>query len=121
MPLRRALPEDSRDLTRLDPEAIRQESENAWPRIRDVDELHDALLTLGVLPDGTPGRFGRKWPDLRFFRGWNSWPMRGGHTGSPLMAVCRLGRGGAVWNWCAGHTMASQPAPPSIPPHREGK
>ena len=50
VPLRRALPEDSRDLTRLDPEAIRQESENAWPRIRDVDELHDALLTLGVLP-----------------------------------------------------------------------
>ena len=57
VPLRRALPEDSRDLTRLNPEAIRQESENAWPRIRDVDELHDALLTLGVLPDGTPGTF----------------------------------------------------------------
>ncbi len=53
--LRRALPEDSRDLTRLDPEAIRQESGNAWPRIRDVDELHDALLTLIVLPDGPSG------------------------------------------------------------------
>ena len=49
--LRRALPDDSRDLSRLDPEAIQRESENAWPRIRDVDELHDALLTLGVLPD----------------------------------------------------------------------
>ena len=60
VPLRRALPEDSRDLTRLDPDAIRQESENAWPRIRDVDELHDALLTLGVLPDGTPGTFGQE-------------------------------------------------------------
>ena len=57
--LRRALPEDSRDLSRLDPEAIREESENAWPRIRDVDELHDALLTLGVLPDQYTGsRFG---------------------------------------------------------------
>ena len=55
VPLRRALPEDSRDLTRLDPEAIRQESENAWPRIRDVDELHDALLTLGILPEGPAG------------------------------------------------------------------
>ena len=55
VPLRRALPEDSRDLSRLDPEAIRQESENAWPRIRDVDELHDALLTLGVLPEGPAG------------------------------------------------------------------
>ena len=55
VPLRRALPEDSRDLTRLDPDAIRRESENAWPRIRDVDELHDALLTLGVLPEGPHG------------------------------------------------------------------
>ena len=61
VPLRRALPEDSRDLTRLDPEAIRQESENAWPRIRDVDELHDALLTLGVLPEGQNGLF---WPEM---------------------------------------------------------
>ena len=61
VPLRRALPEDSRDLTRLDPEAIRQESENAWPRIRDVDELHDALLTLGVLPEGQNVLF---WPEM---------------------------------------------------------
>ena len=50
--LRRALPEDSRDLGRLDPAAVAQESQNAWPRIRDADELHDALLTLGVLPQG---------------------------------------------------------------------
>ena len=55
VPLRRALPEDSRDLGRLDPEAIRQESENAWPRIRNEDELHDALLTLGVMPEGPQG------------------------------------------------------------------
>ena len=53
VPLRRALPENSGDLTTLDPEAIRQEAENAWPRIRDADELHDALLTLGILPDGS--------------------------------------------------------------------
>ena len=53
--LRRALPDDARDLGRLDPEAVRQESDNAWPRIRDADELHDALLTLGVLPDGEDG------------------------------------------------------------------
>ena len=53
--LRRALPDDARDLARLDPEAVRQESENAWPRIRDADELHDALLTLGVLPENEYG------------------------------------------------------------------
>ena len=48
--LRRALPEDSRDLSSLDPAAIVQESNNAWPRMQDADELHDALLVLGVIP-----------------------------------------------------------------------
>ena len=48
--LRRALPEDARDLSALDPDAIREESAYAWPAIRNADELHDALLTLGVAP-----------------------------------------------------------------------
>ena len=48
--LRRALPEDARDLSALDPDAIRGETAYAWPAIRDADELHDALLTLGVVP-----------------------------------------------------------------------
>ena len=63
VPLRRALPKDSRELGALDPAAIRRESENAWPRLRDVHELHDALLILGILPeselprgDGHPSR-----------------------------------------------------------------
>ena len=46
--LRRALPEDARDLSALDPDAIRDETAHAWPAIRDADELHDALLTLRV-------------------------------------------------------------------------
>ena len=49
--LRRALPEDARELGALDPEAIRAEGENAWPPVRDADELHDALLTLGLLTE----------------------------------------------------------------------
>ena len=49
--LRRALPDDSRDLASLDPTAIQEESDNAWPLIRDADELHDALLNLGILPE----------------------------------------------------------------------
>ncbi|MCH7607430.1 MAG: DEAD/DEAH box helicase [Chloroflexi bacterium] len=47
--LRRALPENAQDLGSLDPDAIAQEQENAWPPVRDVDETHDALLSLGVL------------------------------------------------------------------------
>ena len=49
--LRRALPDDSRDLGALDPEAIEEEVRSAWPRIRDLDELHEALLVLGILPE----------------------------------------------------------------------
>ncbi len=49
--LRRALPEDSRDLGALSPDAIAEEEAYAWPAIRDLDEMHDALLSLGVLAD----------------------------------------------------------------------
>ena len=48
--LRRALPDDARDLSALDTNAIAEEARNAWPRIRDADELHDSLLVLGLLP-----------------------------------------------------------------------
>ena len=48
--LRRALPDDARDLSALDSGAIADEARNAWPRVRDADELHDSLLVLGLLP-----------------------------------------------------------------------
>ena len=48
--LRRALPEDQRDLASLDMAAIRDAARDAWPLIRDADELHDSLLTLGIMP-----------------------------------------------------------------------
>jgi ATP-dependent Lhr-like helicase len=40
-----------RDLTQLDPEVITQVKEQAWPLVRDADELHDVLLSLGMLPE----------------------------------------------------------------------
>ena len=54
--LRRALPEDARDLGALDPEAIARAAEDAWPVVRSADELHDALLVLGALPVADLGR-----------------------------------------------------------------
>ncbi len=48
--LRRALPDDARDLSALDPDAVAEGARNAWPRVRNADELHDALLVLGLLP-----------------------------------------------------------------------
>jgi ATP-dependent helicase Lhr and Lhr-like helicase len=49
--LRRTLsPEDASAIGALDPAAIAQAAEEAWPVVRDADELHDALLTLFILP-----------------------------------------------------------------------
>ncbi len=51
-------PEDVRDLAKLDPEAIAQVRREAWPLVRDADELHDALLSMIALSaeEGQPWR-----------------------------------------------------------------
>src|SRR5262249_17746188 len=46
--LRRGLPETARDLGRLDPDAIARVVEEARPDVRDAEEVHDALLGLGI-------------------------------------------------------------------------
>ena len=44
--MRRSLSVEAlRDLGRLDPEAIAQVTREAWPLVRDADELHDVLLS----------------------------------------------------------------------------
>ena len=49
--LRRSLPPaDAAGIGALDPDAIAEVSAQSWPVVRDADELHDALLTLVVLP-----------------------------------------------------------------------
>jgi len=50
--LRRGLPADlADDIGKLDAEAITAVIVEAWPDLRDADELHDLLLDLGVLPE----------------------------------------------------------------------
>jgi ATP-dependent Lhr-like helicase len=49
--MRRSLPPElAREVGALDPQAIASVAEEAWPVVRDADELHDALLTLGWVP-----------------------------------------------------------------------
>ena len=49
--MRRTLsPEDAQNMGTLDPAAIAQVAEESWPVVRDEHELHDALLTLILLP-----------------------------------------------------------------------
>jgi ATP-dependent Lhr-like helicase len=57
--MRRVLPEAVlSEIGCLDPAAIEQVRADAWPDVRDAEELHDALLTLGALPLGAAERGG---------------------------------------------------------------
>jgi ATP-dependent helicase Lhr and Lhr-like helicase len=57
--MRRSLSvEDAKNLGTLDPAAIAQVAEESWPVVRDEHELHDALLTLIILP---PVEAWREW------------------------------------------------------------
>jgi ATP-dependent Lhr-like helicase len=50
--MRRMLPEAVlSEIGRLDPAAIAEVREEAWPDVRDADELHDVLLELMALPE----------------------------------------------------------------------
>jgi ATP-dependent helicase Lhr and Lhr-like helicase len=51
--MRRMLPETVLgEIGRLDPVTIAEVCDDAWPDVRDAEELHDALLTLIALPAG---------------------------------------------------------------------
>jgi ATP-dependent Lhr-like helicase len=53
--LRRTLPPDlAGAIGTLDPSAIELVRQESWPVVRDEDELHDALLTLGWMPEPIP-------------------------------------------------------------------
>jgi len=50
--LRQVLPQSVlEEVGKLDPAAIEQVRDEAWPDVRDADELHDALYTLIALPE----------------------------------------------------------------------
>jgi ATP-dependent Lhr-like helicase len=58
--MRRVLPEQGSDLGSLSPDAIRGASEDAWPEVRDAEELHDALLGLTIFPESQLHRLQRE-------------------------------------------------------------
>ena len=63
--LRRSLsPDVAGTLGALDPAAIETVIEEAWPVVRDADELHDALLTLVWVPDALVEPWKRYLPEL---------------------------------------------------------
>ena len=66
--MRRMLPESVlEEVGRLDPAAIQQVREEAWPDVRDADELHDVLHSLVALPEIDSSMWGQ--PPLRQAQG----------------------------------------------------
>jgi ATP-dependent Lhr-like helicase len=60
--MRRMLPESVlEEVGGLDPAAIAQVREEAWPDVRDADELHDVLHTLVALPEAGPDFLTGQW------------------------------------------------------------
>ncbi len=57
--LRRVDPRMDGELGRLDPAAIREVCDQAWPDVRDADELHDFMLSVCLLPIGEK----KEWSD----------------------------------------------------------
>lgn len=62
---RYADPQSADDLGRLDIDAIDAVREEAWPEVRNADEMHEALMGLGVVTSGEAGRYG-----------WSDWLQR---------------------------------------------
>jgi ATP-dependent Lhr-like helicase len=60
---------DVRALGALDPAAIAEVREQVWPDPRDLDELHDALLTLCFLPESRVEAAWKPWLETLLIRG----------------------------------------------------
>ncbi|HXY78303.1 MAG TPA: DEAD/DEAH box helicase [Candidatus Acidoferrales bacterium] len=64
--LRRVLPDSVlEEVGKLDPGAIQRVREEAWPDVRDADELHDVLHTLVALPEEASSMWGQPPPAVQ--------------------------------------------------------
>ena len=82
--MRRVLPESVlEEVGGLDPGAIAQVRDEAWPDVRDADELHDVLHTLVALPEGSTAELVEEIPILI----------------SPKNGEIRMGHPGFISDW----------------------
>jgi ATP-dependent Lhr-like helicase len=72
--MRRTLPQSIlEEVGRLDPLAIERVSEEAWPDVRDADELHDVLHTLIAVPEDLGDQTTNPVPAAQTVQGWNGY------------------------------------------------
>jgi ATP-dependent Lhr-like helicase len=88
--MRRILPESVlEEVGKLDPAAIEQVREEAWPDVRDADELHDVLHTLFAIPADI--QFARPDEGVRAYMAgansdWRAWFEKLVHGGRAVRA-----------------------------------
>ena len=87
--MRRILPESVlEEVGKLDPAAIAQVREEAWPDVRDADELHDVLHTLIVFPAWGQPPSAVQWSETRQPSAeWNGYFERLLHQGRAAIAT----------------------------------
>ncbi len=96
-------PETASDLGALDAAAIERVREEAWPEAADVDELHDALMTIGWIGEEEGRRFG-----------WEALFARLTATGrATLVTTSHLGLWAAAERWP--QVRAVHPEAPAVP------
>ena len=77
------------DLGRLDPQAIDAVRTEAWPEVRDADEMHEALMGLGFVTT-----------DEAETHGWSAWLRALAEAGRATALRLRTGDEAAAW-WVA--------------------
>jgi ATP-dependent Lhr-like helicase len=88
--LRRLDPELAGGVGALDQQAIREVRAQAWPDVRDADELHDLLLSVGIVPLSMidDGNQWRAFADALVFQHRATWARL--HAGTALVAAERI-------------------------------
>ncbi|HEY9239449.1 MAG TPA: DEAD/DEAH box helicase, partial [Burkholderiaceae bacterium] len=112
---------DANDLGRLDPDAIAAVREEAWPQVRDADEMHEALTLLGFVTaaevDANPG-----WSERLH-------ALAKARRATQLLPLPRPQAGGEGWGEGEAFDVGAgaeperpltQPSPPATPGERAG-
>jgi ATP-dependent helicase Lhr and Lhr-like helicase len=89
--MRRSLPESAGELGALDLDAIEEVRRESWPDVRDADELHDTLLSLGLVSQSE----GESWTALfdelvAQNRATRVWRAQGGPAWAPAERLASI-------------------------------
>ena len=96
--MRRVLPDAVlSEVGRLDPAAIDQVRADAWPDVRDAEELHDALLTMIALPEPSERGAAEGHLSRALSKSAAAWAPHFARLGRDGRATRAMAEGGTFW------------------------